>query len=77
MISTKRTAGSDGDNHMNTNRQAATIKERTMKPTAANLIRWAGVSALVAGISIVVVGIIHPAHLFPSVTTPDLQSPTP
>ena len=70
MISTKRTAEIDGDNHMNTNRQAATIKERTMKPTAANLICWAGVSALVAGISIVVVGIIHPAHLFPSVTTP-------
>jgi hypothetical protein len=35
-----------------------------------NLIRWAGLSALVAGISIAVVGIIHPAHLVPSVTTP-------
>ena len=39
MISTKRTTGIEGDNHMNTNRQATTIKERTMKPTAANLIR--------------------------------------
>ena len=31
---------------MNTNRQAATIKERNMKPTAANLIRWAGLAAM-------------------------------
>ena len=45
---------------MNTNRQAATIKEHTMKPTVANLIRWAGLAAMVAGIFYVVVGLFHP-----------------
>ncbi len=69
MISTTRTAEIDGDNHMNTNRQATTIKERTMKPTAANLIRWAGLSTMVAGIFFVVVGMIHPPHLSSFVTT--------
>ena len=69
MISTKRTAEIDGDNHMNTNRQAATIKERTMKPTAANLIRWAGLSAMVAGIIFVVIQPIHPLDVLASVTT--------
>ena len=43
---------------MNTNRQTAVIegnkhphqKERTIKPTVSNVIRWAGFSAMVAGI---------------------------
>jgi hypothetical protein len=69
MISTKRTAGIEGDNHMHTNRQAATLKERTMKPSAASLIRWAGVSAMVAGIFFVVVGMFHPLETLASVTT--------
>jgi hypothetical protein len=69
MISTKRTAGIEGDDHMNTNQQAAPIKERTMKPTAAKLIRWAGVSAMVAGICFVAVGLLHPSHILSSVTT--------
>ena len=40
-----------------------------MKITVANLIRWAGLSAMVAGISFVVVGILHPPHVLASVTT--------
>jgi hypothetical protein len=37
--------------------------------TARNLIRWAGVSAMVAGIFYVVVGIFHPINLLSSVVT--------
>src|SRR5215210_8183733 len=69
MMSTKRTAGIEGDNPMHTNRPAATIKERTMKPTASKLIRWAGLSAMVAGISFVVVGLLHQPDILASVTT--------
>jgi hypothetical protein len=50
---------------MNANRQ----KERTMKITAANLIRWGGLSAMVAGICYVAVGVFHPANVPSSVTT--------
>ena len=46
MISTKRTTGSDGDNHMNTNRQPATITEGAMQPTATNLPRRANRAAI-------------------------------
>src|SRR5690349_2277601 len=53
---------------MNTNRQTA-IKERTMKPPASNLIRWAGLSAMMAGICYVVVGMFHQINIFSSVTT--------
>ncbi len=52
---------------MNTNRQTAVIegnkhphqKERTIKPTVSNVIRWAGFSAMVAGIMYVIVGLLH------------------
>ena len=54
---------------MNTNRQAALMKERTMKPTAASLIRWAGASAMVAGIFYMVVGLFHPLETLSSATT--------
>ena len=40
-----------------------------MKITNENLIRWAGLSALIAGICYVLVGILHPANLASSVTT--------
>ncbi|MEI6778124.1 MAG: hypothetical protein WCK70_14590 [Chloroflexales bacterium] len=40
-----------------------------MKLTAANLIRWAGLSAIVAGICYVAVGVFHPANVPSSVTT--------
>src|SRR5436853_25810 len=40
-----------------------------MKITASNLLRWAGLSAMVAGISFVVVGLLHPPQILSSVTT--------
>src|SRR4028118_751073 len=40
-----------------------------MKPTASSLIRWAGLSAMVAGIIFVVIQPIHPLDVLSSVTT--------
>jgi hypothetical protein len=40
-----------------------------VKITAPNLIRWAGLSALVAGICFVVLGLLHPPNVLSSVTT--------
>jgi hypothetical protein len=40
-----------------------------VKITASNLIRWAGASAMLAGILFVVVGLLHPPETLSSVTT--------
>lgn len=40
-----------------------------MKTTTANLIRWAGLSAMVAGVFYMLVGIFHPLDILSSVTT--------
>ena len=40
-----------------------------MKITTSNLMRWAGLSAMVAGICYVLVGVFHPANAAASVTT--------
>jgi hypothetical protein len=40
-----------------------------VKTTASNLIRWAGPSAIVAGLIFAVVGLIHPPQILSSVTT--------
>lgn len=40
-----------------------------MKITAANLIRWAGLSAMVAGLFYVIEGLFHPPNVLASVTT--------
>ena len=40
-----------------------------MPITTPNLIRWAGISAMVAGICYVLVGIFHPLNILSSVTT--------
>src|SRR5215210_5365276 len=40
-----------------------------MKITAPSLLRWAGLSALVAGICFVVLGLLHPPNVLSSVTT--------
>jgi hypothetical protein len=61
--------GMIGDKSMHTTRQAAAIKERTMTPTAAKLIRWAGLSAMGAGLFYVAVGLFHPIETLASVTT--------
>lgn len=44
-------------------------KESTMKITVSNLIRWAGVSAMVAGLCFIVIGMFHPLNILSSVTT--------
>jgi len=55
---------------MNTNRQTAvTTKENKMKPTAANLIRWSGLAAMVAGIIFAGIQPIHPLEVVAAVTT--------
>ena len=58
---------------MNANRQTTVMKgnnkESNMKITASNLIRWAGLAAMVAGICYVVVGLFHPPNVLSSVTT--------
>jgi hypothetical protein len=40
-----------------------------MKTTTSNLIRWAGLSAMVAGICYVIVGVFHPLNVLSSVIT--------
>ena len=58
---------------MNTNRNTAVIegnnKERTMKITASNLIRWAGLAPMGAGILYIAIQLIHPLDVLASVTT--------
>jgi hypothetical protein len=58
---------------MNTNRQTtvlqANTEERTMKISVANLIPWAGLSAMAAGIIFAGIQPIHPADELASVTT--------
>jgi hypothetical protein len=63
------TTGIVGDKQLNTTRQAAAIKARTMTPTAATLIRWTGISAMVAGSYYVAVGLFHPVETLAAVTT--------
>jgi hypothetical protein len=45
------------------------MKEHEMKTTAPQLIRWAGLSAMAAGLIFAVVGLIHPPQVLSSVTT--------
>jgi hypothetical protein len=57
---------------MNANRQATVLqanKERTMKITASNLIRWSGVAAMAAGIIFAGIQPIHLPDVLASVTT--------
>jgi hypothetical protein len=53
---------------MNTNRQI-TIKENKMKITASTLMRLAGLSAILAGLCFIVIGMFHPVNIPSSVTT--------
>ena len=45
------------------------IKESKTKMTASTLMRLAGVSAMVTGLSIIVIGMFHPLNIPASVTT--------
>ena len=53
---------------MNTSNQTA-IKESKMKLTSSNLIRWAGLGAIAAGVFFAAIQPIHPADTLASVTT--------
>jgi hypothetical protein len=53
---------------MNINRQTAN-KESKMKITTPKLIRWAGLSAMAAGILFIAIQAIHPLDVLSSVTT--------
>jgi hypothetical protein len=59
----------EGDKFMNTNQQTAALKERKMKVTGTNLIRWAGLAAMGAGIYFAGIQPIHPPDVVASVTT--------
>jgi len=61
MTTNQPTAVLKGSEHMQTNRQAAI--------TAPNLIRFAGIAAMLTGILFIVVQMIHPADILSSVNT--------
>ncbi|MBF6611908.1 MAG: hypothetical protein IVW55_02135 [Chloroflexi bacterium] len=59
-------------NRMNTNRQTAGMadtKGSKMKITGSNLIRWTGISTIVAGVIFAAIQPIHPADVVGSVNT--------
>ena len=58
MNSNRKSTTGEAGKLANTNRQTA-IKESKMKITASNLIRWAGLSAMIAGIFYVLVGMYY------------------
>ena len=64
----RKTTINEGGKLVNTNRQTA-IKESKMKITTPKLIRWAGLSAMVAGIIFVGIQPIHPPDVLSSVNT--------
>jgi hypothetical protein len=70
MNSVMQTATTEGDKDMNATRQTAVIKESKMQLTAAKLIRWSGLAAVIAGIIFAVIQPIHPLEVVASVTTP-------
>jgi len=72
MISTKQTVTIEEGKPMNTNRQTAVIKgdkENNMKITTPKLIRWAGLSAMAAGLIFAGIQPIHPPDVLASVNT--------
>ena len=69
MNAATKTATMKGDTHMNTNRETSVMKESKMKITASNLIRWTGLSAIVAGLIFAGIQPIHPPDVVASVTT--------
>jgi len=53
---------------MNTNRKT-TVKESRTKISTSTLMRWAGLSAMVAGLCFIVIGMFHPVNVPASVTS--------
>jgi len=68
MSITKQVTISEGGKLADTNRQT-TIKQSKMEITGSNLIRWAGLSAMVAGVIFAGIQPIHPPDFLSSVTT--------
>lgn len=68
MNITQKTTVNENDNLTNPHRQAVS-KARKMKMTRSALMRLAGLSALVAGLGFIVVGLFHPLNVPASVTT--------
>lgn len=68
MISTQQTATIEGDKPMSINRQTA-MKENQMKTITPKLIRWAGLSAMAAGIIFAGIQPFHPPDVLASVNT--------
>ncbi len=68
MNTTNQTAVIEGDPYMNTINQTA-IKKSKMKITAPKLIRWAGLSAIVAGLIFASIQPFHPPDVLASVNT--------
>ncbi len=67
-MSTNSQTTTKGNKPMNTNQQTA-IKESKMKLTTSNIIRWAGLPAMAAGIIFAAIQPIHPPDVLESVTT--------
>ncbi|MCG3207669.1 MAG: hypothetical protein FOGNACKC_01269 [Anaerolineae bacterium] len=68
MTSIRTAAINEEGSIANTNRQTVS-KARKMKMTTSTLMRLAGLSALVAGLCFIVVGVFHPLNVPSSVTT--------
>jgi hypothetical protein len=63
-----KTTNREGNKPMNTHRQTA-IKENKMKVTASTLMHLAGLSAILAGVCFIVIGVFHPVNMLSSVIT--------
>ena len=68
MTSTQQTAAIKGDRQMNA-KEKTSLKESKAKMTASTLMRLAGLSAVMAGLCAIVVGMFHPVNIPSSVTT--------
>ena len=69
MKTNPKTSIIEGNKHNHTNQRFEARLENKMKITAANLIRWAGLAAMVAGIIFIGIQPIHPPDILSSVTT--------
>jgi len=68
MNTNRKTTVSGAGKLANTNSQT-TIKESKMKITASTLMRLAGLSAMLAGLCFIIIGMFHPVNVPSSVTT--------
>jgi hypothetical protein len=69
MKTNPRTSIIEGNKHNHTNQGFEARVENKMKVTSANLIRWSGLAAMVAGIIYISIQPIHPPDNLSSVTT--------